>query len=203
MIKNVIFDYGDTLIRFDHDAMLAPHMPDPADRALAAPVVFDRLYWNRLDSGALLWPEAFEAIKTRLPERLWQGAGKTLEDWFFHVPEIPGMGALVKAVKYRYHRRLYLLSDVMADIAPYLGQLPILSEFDGYVLSGVVGVTKPNPAIYQHLTATYALKPEECLFVDNLPANVAGAERCGIRGYLFDGDVPRLAATLDILLNEP
>ena len=202
MIKHVVFDYGDTLIRFDQNAMLEPYIASPADRALAAPVVFDRLYWDRLDRDAITREEMVAGFRARLPERLWQGAASALDNWFFHVPEIPGMAALVKAVKQRYHRDVYLLSDVTAAIAPYLTTLPILRELDGWVLSGTVGVTKPDPAIYRYLTATYGLDPAECLFIDNLRRNIDGAERCGMRGYVFDGDVPRLAAYLDEVLRE-
>lgn len=202
MIKNVVFDYGDTLIRFDQDAMLAPYIGDPADRALAAPVVFDRLYWDRLDRDAITREEMLEGFRARLPERLWQGAALTLDNWFFHVPEVPGMAALVQDVKRRYRRNVYMLSDVTAAIAPYLTTLPILRDLDGWVLSGAVGAAKPDPAIYCYLAAAYGVDLTECVFIDNLRRNVEGAERCGMRGYLFDGDAGKLAAYLDALLRD-
>lgn len=202
MIKNVVFDYGDTLIRFDQDAMLAPYVPDPADRTLAAAVVFDRLYWDRLDRDAITREEMLQGFRARLPERLWQGAADGLDNWFFHVPQMPGMAALVKTIKYRYQKGLYLLSDVTTAIEPHLKTLPILSEFDGYVLSGAVGVTKPDPAIYRYLAATYGVDLSECVFIDNLQRNVDGAERCGMRAYRFDGDTDKLAAYLDGILRE-
>ena len=39
---------------------------------------------------------------------------------------------------------------------------------------------------------TYDIKPEDTLFIDDSPKNIAGAESYGIHGYLFDGDAKKL-----------
>ncbi|WP_373635400.1 HAD-IA family hydrolase [Yoonia sp. SS1-5] len=44
---------------------------------------------------------------------------------------------------------------------------------------------KSAPAIYQLLLARNALRPQDCLFIDDSPKNIAGAERLGINGILF------------------
>jgi putative hydrolase of the HAD superfamily len=47
---------------------------------------------------------------------------------------------------------------------------------------------KPDVCIYQYLLDKYQLLPEECFFIDDMARNVAGAEKAGIRGTVFDGD---------------
>ena len=71
-------------------------------------------------------------------------------------------------------------------------ELDILQQFDGLVLSAPIHLLKPTAEIFQYLLDTYHLKAEECLFIDDLPRNITGAEKCGIKGYLFDGDAERL-----------
>lgn len=55
---------------------------------------------------------------------------------------------------------------------------------------------KPQREIYQLLLDTYGLQAEECLFIDDSPLNVEGACCAGIRGIVFDGDLPRLRREL-------
>mgnify|MGYP002515127954 CR=1 FL=1 len=42
------------------------------------------------------------------------------------------------------------------------------------------------------------MKAEETLFIDDSEKNIAGAEAMGIKGYLFDGDVPKLRKALGV-----
>jgi HAD superfamily hydrolase (TIGR01509 family) len=98
--------------------------------------------------------------------------------------------------------RLYLLSNISNYFADHAEELPVLKLFDRCVFSAVCGKVKPDPAIFAHLCEECDLLPQESLFVDDNPANVAGAEAFGIAGYLFDGDVARLRAYLDMVLED-
>ena len=60
------------------------------------------------------------------------------------------------------------------------------------MISGEINVAKPDKEIYEYLLSTYNLIPDECIFIDDNPANIAMAESLGIHGYLFDFDVPKL-----------
>jgi FMN phosphatase YigB (HAD superfamily) len=52
--------------------------------------------------------------------------------------------------------------------------------FDGSIISGLVHLAKPNPAIYHKLLSTYNLNPTETIFIDDQAINCSGAESCGI-----------------------
>jgi FMN phosphatase YigB (HAD superfamily) len=54
--------------------------------------------------------------------------------------------------------------------------------FDVVVISGEVGMRKPEPAIYLHTATLLGLRPEECVFVDDLSPNVRGAVDVGMVG---------------------
>lgn len=54
--------------------------------------------------------------------------------------------------------------------------------FDAVVISGEVGMRKPDPQIYLMAASKLGLSPEECVFVDDFQVNVAGAEAVGMKG---------------------
>lgn len=74
--------------------------------------------------------------------------------------------------------RTALLSnaDAVAD-HPEWGEL-----FDTVVLSGVVGMAKPDAEIYRLTARRLGVAPQDCVFVDDLRSNVAGAVAAGMVG---------------------
>jgi putative hydrolase of the HAD superfamily len=57
----------------------------------------------------------------------------------------------------------------------------VLAElFDGVVISGEVGMRKPAPEIYILGAKSIGLAPERCVFVDDLPFNLAPAAELGM-----------------------
>jgi epoxide hydrolase-like predicted phosphatase len=66
--------------------------------------------------------------------------------------------------------------------------MSLLDElFDGIVISGDVGMHKPEPAIYILGAERVGLHPEDCVFVDDLRENCAGAEDVGMTAILHRG----------------
>jgi epoxide hydrolase-like predicted phosphatase len=54
--------------------------------------------------------------------------------------------------------------------------------FDAVVISGEVGMRKPEPRIFLHSAGLLGISPAECVFVDDLEANVKAAIGCGMTG---------------------
>lgn len=85
-------------------------------------------------------------------------------------------------------RPVYALTNFSAEkFALERRRWPFLGWFRGIVVSGEIGLVKPAPAIYQHLTTRFGLAPERCLFVDDQPANVAAARAAGMHAVRFVG----------------
>ena len=57
---------------------------------------------------------------------------------------------------------------------------------DGGVFSCEEKLTKPDIRIYERLCEKYGLVPSECLFTDDLAANIEGAKKVGFNGVLFE-----------------
>jgi putative hydrolase of the HAD superfamily len=57
--------------------------------------------------------------------------------------------------------------------------------FDVVVMSGVEGITKPNPLIYERAAERMGVSPNESLFIDDRPENCDGAQAIGMRSLLY------------------
>ena len=192
MIKNVIFDFGKVMVHFEPEYMVKPYVSAPEDVALVADVVFDRLYWDRLDAGTISDAEVIEACRMRLPQRLRDVVADVYYNWIYNIPEIEGMSALVRKIKEEYGARVFLISNISQYFATHAHEIPSLALFEKCVFSAVCGMIKPERRIFEYLCSECKILPEETLFVDDSRVNIAGAEACGIKGYLFDGDVAGL-----------
>ena len=199
--KNYIFDFGQVLVRFDPLFMTKTFVKDEEDCALVSRVVFDRLYWDRLDIGSITDEEVKEGICSRLPKRLQNKACRVYDNWIYNLPIINGMKELIFQLK-KQGKGLYLLSNISIGFSQKYKSVPeiseILSLFDGLVFSGPIGKVKPTKDIYDHILSKYSLKAEECLFIDDNEDNIVGSKKAGIAGYLFDGDKEKLKKYIDI-----
>ena len=71
--------------------------------------------------------------------------------------------------------------------------------FDTVVLSGEIGMRKPEKEIFFHAAATLGLAPAECVFIDDMEANVAAAQACGMTGVLHTETATTARALQDLL----
>ena len=75
--------------------------------------------------------------------------------------------------------------------------------FQAVVISAEVGMRKPEERIFLHAAGLLGLAPSECVFIDDLEANVRVAETTGMHGVLHtepEATVARLAELLDMPL---
>ena len=91
---------------------------------------------------------------------------------------------------------LYLLSNAAARQHAYWHDVPGNQWFSGTFISADYRLLKPEAAIYQAFFEKFSLKPEECLFIDDTPANIEASENAGMRGIIFHGDAARLRRQL-------
>ncbi len=107
--------------------------------------------------------------------------------------------------------RLVLVSNAAADLPAFLAELDLARRFDRLVVSGIVGVEKPDPRIFREaLRASGADAPSTIHVGDLYEIDVVGARAAGIRGVLVDPpgtrtdvDCPRfpsLAAVADAVI---
>ena len=95
-------------------------------------------------------------------------------------------GPLIDSIRERGYK-VYFLSN-MSEHA--IGSNPDAFDFtermDGGIYSCHVHMIKPDEGIYRKLFEKYDLKPEECLFIDDTPVNIAAAKRLGMKAILYE-----------------
>lgn len=191
MIKNVVFDFGNVLVRFDPMYMTSLYIDNPEDAALVAEVLFDRLYWDRLDSGTISDEEVIAESCKRLPQRLHDKTELIYNNWINNIPTLDGMEALLVKLKSK-NIRLFLLSNISRGFSEKSDGIQILKYFEKCIFSAVCGHVKPNRDMFEYMLRECDISSEETLFVDDNEKNIGGAVDVGINGYLFDGNVERL-----------
>lgn len=198
MIKNIIFDMGQVLIKFDPEYFIDRlGIKDPKDREMLMRTVFRSLEWSRLDRGSLTDEEAVEIMRKKVPERLYE-AVRELVEWYRPVVPVEGMEALVRELKDAGYR-LYLLSNACLKQKDYWPDYPASALFDGRVVSSEEGLVKPQPEIYRLLLSRYGLEPSECVFIDDSTPNAEAAYYCGMQAIVFHGDVSEIRSQLSAL----
>jgi putative hydrolase of the HAD superfamily len=200
MIKNIVFDFGQVLVHFEPEYMVGRYVSDPADAKLLENVVFDRLYWDRLDAGTITDEETVKLVKERLPERLWDVAEKIYYNWIYNIPEIDGMRELIVYLKENYKISVFLTSNISKYFVAHRDEIPMLKLLDNCIFSSTCGYVKPDVKIFEHLINECGIKPDETLFVDDRRENVEGASMIGILGYIFDGNAEKLKIYIDTLM---
>ena len=92
--------------------------------------------------------------------------------------------------------RTAVLSNSWANDYPRQGWDEL---FDVVVISGEVGMRKPEPRIYHHVLELVDLAPNEAVFVDDLAANVTAAVEIGMVGVVYRS-FEQTADELEVLL---
>lgn len=187
MVHNMVFDMGRVMLQFD-PPFISSHFVPPEDAEEFAKKVFGSACWDSLDRGTITLSQAREIMRRTLPERLLPNLDKALAEWFQYIPPVEGMDALIQELKAAGYG-IYLLTNANFQFHQYQDTVPAWNCFDGLLVSSDYKLLKPEPAIYQALTDKYRLEPSECLFIDDRPENIAGAQAMGMEGVVFTSSV--------------
>ncbi|MDU3397233.1 MAG: HAD family phosphatase [Clostridiales bacterium] len=199
MIKNIVFDMGNVLVDYVGDKVCRVLTQDEQLAKEVATAVFVSPEWILLDMGVISEEEGLRKMRSRLDtEEKRQLADQCFWHWHeYNMTAKPGMEKVVRELKNSGYG-IYLCSNASVRLLScYKNIIPAIECFDGILFSADVKCLKPQKEIYIHLFNRFALKPEECFFIDDLEVNVQGGRDCGMEGYCFeDGDVSRLKEVL-------
>ena len=81
---------------------------------------------------------------------------------------------------------MYALSNWSAETFPQMrDRYDFFGLFDAILISGEVGLIKPDPAIFELAIRRTGVEASQCLLIDDNAENVAAAKRLGMQGVLF------------------
>lgn len=198
MIRNIVFDMGNVLIRFDPERFMNRYSISEEEKILLRKDVFRSIEWVMLDRGTLDESTAEKMILPRLPEHLRSIARDLIEKWDDPLLPVDGMLELIQALKdHRYN--VYLLSNAASRQHEYWKRAEASRWMDGTLISADVKLLKPDPQIYRMFLSKFGLKAEECVFIDDTPINVESAIHEDMAGIVFDMDIDSLMQNLRAL----
>jgi putative hydrolase of the HAD superfamily len=197
-VRNVIFDLGGVVFDWNPDHIVARVQPAPELRASLKEALFGHPDWRQFDRGTLSESELIERLQLRLGATRQQ-VETVLDAVRNSLVEKPETLQLIRALQGR-GTPLYCLSNMPASIYTHLRQRHgFWDVFSGIVISGEVQMMKPEPEVFMHLLTTFKLRAEECVFVDDLPANIESAKQVGLHAVWFK-DAAQCRRELDRIL---
>ena len=186
-IKNIVFDMGNVLMRFDGPYFAAQFTDCEADAAALNRALFGNPTWSLLDSGTVSYDTMLRVARAHLDERLWPNLEACFYGWAAYSSPIDETNALAAELKEKGYG-IYLLSNAGTRIHEQLDHMPAWGLMNGAVVSAEERMMKPDPSIYALLCARYGLDPTECLFVDDNADNCEGARVAGMQAVRYTGD---------------
>ena len=184
-IRALIFDYGGVLMRTESQAsreQLCRRL------GLTLPQLYDLVFEGEdsqlVQLGRMTPDERWERIGQQLGLRSREEALALRREMF--------AGDVLDQELVAYIRRLHgrfktaLLSNATLRLVSILrDDLHIEDCFDVIVISAQVGLMKPDPAIYHLTLDRLGVTPQQAVFIDDMPENVAAAMELGMRTIRF------------------
>lgn len=182
---NVLFDFGNVLYDFDYGRFfraVAPHsaISETRLRSLLFEGEYSAAY--RFETGAtdpddfLHWIREEAGIDLPL---------ETIRHQFINIfsPHEPGIAVARECAE---QTRIGLISNTnRLHFDGYMRHVPLFNAFSTVVLSFEVGSMKPDEELFRRAIEQLNCPPDDCVFIDDLAENVAGAEKFGMLGIHY------------------
>ena len=185
MTRTVIFDIGGILIDWNPMHLYSKLLQDEAAiEAFLGEIGFEE--WNRrLDGGGLCGTAIAELVEKHPHHKALIEAAHLR--WHEMLPgEIPGTVAILERLA-RQDVPLYAITNYSTEKwVETRARFPFFVHFRDIVVSADEKMLKPDPAIYRLCLQRNGLEAEACIFIDDVPRNVAAAKSVGIDGILFE-----------------
>jgi HAD superfamily hydrolase (TIGR01509 family) len=166
-ITTLLFDFVGVLLEANPQAKVPPKAA-AIDRQIGK-VTDDRLFRQSVLAEYRLTENEFEAVLDQVV-----GQFRPFEPLWRILPDL------------RRRFRLGIINNGTYLTYPrFNAKFALDRQFDLFISSAVEGIRKPDPRIYLRACQKLGVPPQCCLFMDDSPANVTGAEQAGMRGLVW------------------
>lgn len=197
-IHAAIFDVGNVLLKLQPIQLTGLFRPDrsgAAEEGDPLALIRNDPALARLERGLATEEEFLSSVFEKLGGRLTRAV---IREAYLSIlgPPMAGMAELLGELRER-GVRLIGLSDISPGHLQRIQDYPAVRVLRRVVASCETGHRKPEPEAYFAALRETGTRPEETLFVDDRPENVAGALCVGLRAVQFEG-TSRLRARLGL-----
>ena len=180
-----MFDLGGVIVDWNPRYLYRKLIDDPAEMDRFLTEVCSPA-WNLEQDRGRSFEEAVDLLSREHPKQ-----AALIKAYWQRWPEmlgglIPGASAVLSEL----HERdvpIFAITNWSAQTFPLaLERYPVLNLFDEIIVSGEVGVIKPDIRIYEIALERFGInQPSDCLFVDDSVANVSAAVKAGMHAVQF------------------
>ena len=188
MIKNIILDIGDVLVKSNYQAFFQRKGLDGETANRVANATFFSPAWRELDRGVWSFERILDAFVENDPqdEEILRTVFQDAADFILAYPYAESWIRSLQAERLKVYCLSNLSDKIVRDCRK---ELAFLDLVDGRILSWEEKLIKPDPTIYRLLLDRYQLRAEECVFLDDSTVNVATAISMGLHGIVFQNQL--------------
>ena len=191
MIKNIVFDLGNVLLKGNSSIVLDNlEIPNEIRHSIK-----DKFFnnCNYLDLGEETIKQHFDNCKFDFD--INESTQEILLKYYKYRPFNNEMIELMNKLKHNNYK-IFVLSNNNKETYEYLKQLPVFECVDGWVVSCDYHIVKPNKDIYLKLFETFNIKPEECYFIDDKKENIETGNILGMKGFVLNNNSNELISSM-------
>lgn len=183
-IKAIIFDWGNVIYYWDPNiiANTLSKYSDKSAQKIKAIISKPADLGVKLETGKISPTDFYKQATKKCSININKGKfQKIFIDIFTPIPPVI---KLIPKLKKNY--KLALLSDISFwHFNYFVKRTPVYKYFDKVTLSYRVGYLKPNKKIYLDALKKLQVKPQECIFIEDIRKNVDGAKKLGINAVQY------------------
>lgn len=192
MIKNIVFDLGNVLLKGNSSIVLDNlDIPNEIRHSIK-----DKFFnnCNYLDLGEETIKQHFDNCKFDFD--IDESIQEILLKYYKYRPFNDETIELMNKLKHNNYK-IFILSNNNKETYEYLKQLPVFECVDGWAVSCDYHITKPNKEIYAKLFETFNIKPEECYFIDDNKENIETGKMLGMKGFVLNNNIEELISGME------
>lgn len=166
MIKNIIFDLGGVVIKYDQRKIIDTFTNNDDEIKYIFDEIFHSNEWKLMDLGLITKEEVIQNINSRNNNKYKELTEKFLNEWYKSQVINQDVVNIAKKLKENEYN-IYVLSNMATTTYEYYKNNDFFKLCNGIVISAHEHIKKPDEKIFNILLDRYSLKPEECLFIDD------------------------------------
>lgn len=200
MIKNIIFDLGNVIIKGTHSSIIKQYAKNEEEKIFIEEKFLNSPEWNLLDTGKITNDEAIIEIQKRNDKKFNNLIEVALHEWYKKLTVNEDIVDIAKQLRTQ-NFNIYVLSNMAEATYLYIKNIDFFKLCDGIVISAYENIKKPDKKIFEILLNRFNIKANESLFIDDDDTNRSyiTANELGILGRRVE---PNSAKDIIKLLNE-